>query len=244
MSNKGIGGHQSATSKTTSWITPPEIIQVLGPFDLDPCASTPQPWPCASQSYTEQDNGLALPWFGNVWMNPPYDRDEITNWLQRMSEYGKGIALVFARTDRVDYHDYIFPYAKALLFKQGRITFYTPAGTRARANGGAPNLFAAYNKQNAERLADSGIKGQLFYNAAPLIIVGVSPSWKTVVTMAMTQLEEADIEIIYEVVEKIAPDKCEANQHYRAKIRQQLQYHFTKIKRGYYGQVHKSNIQY
>jgi hypothetical protein len=30
----GIGGHQSAKMINDEWITPPEIIKALGPFDL------------------------------------------------------------------------------------------------------------------------------------------------------------------------------------------------------------------
>ena len=43
-----------------------------GPIDLDP-ASTPQANQLveARVFYTAQDNGLELPWFGNVYCNPP-----------------------------------------------------------------------------------------------------------------------------------------------------------------------------
>lgn len=232
---KGIGGHQSATSRTNSWITPQEIIQVLGPFDLDPCASTPQPWPCAKSQYTIAENGLLQPWFGRVFMNPPYSNDEIGSWLKLFKEHGNGISLVFARTDRANYHEYLLHHADAILFKKGRITFYTPAGTKARANGGASNIFVAFGDHNVQALGDSGIPGKLFFNQTPIIIVGVSPSWKSVVTMVMTQLNEATVSMVYDMVERIAPDKVDGNENWKAKIRQQLQYHFAKIKRGYYG---------
>lgn len=45
---------------------------------------------------------------------------------------------------------------------------------------------------------------------------------------------EADLSQIYDLVEQIAPDKTGQNQNYRAKIRQQLQYHFTRIAEGRY----------
>ena len=41
--NKGIGGHQSANMIKDEWITPPEIIYDLMPFDLDPCAPITPP---------------------------------------------------------------------------------------------------------------------------------------------------------------------------------------------------------
>jgi len=38
MSHNGIGSHQSARMMKSEWLTPPEIIQALGPFNLDPRA--------------------------------------------------------------------------------------------------------------------------------------------------------------------------------------------------------------
>lgn len=47
--------------KTNDWITPKWLIDALGPFDLDPCASTRQPWPCAKRSYMGwRQNGRIL----------------------------------------------------------------------------------------------------------------------------------------------------------------------------------------
>jgi hypothetical protein len=40
--------HHALAGGTDDWITPPGIIEALGPFDLDPCASVGQPWPCAT----------------------------------------------------------------------------------------------------------------------------------------------------------------------------------------------------
>lgn len=40
-----IGSHHSHKSGTVEWLTPPEIIAALGPFDLDPCAPIEQPYP-------------------------------------------------------------------------------------------------------------------------------------------------------------------------------------------------------
>ena len=30
-----MGAHQSHRAKTTTWLTPPHIIEAVGPFDLD-----------------------------------------------------------------------------------------------------------------------------------------------------------------------------------------------------------------
>ena len=69
----GIGSHTSPNrGKTNDWITPPHILERLGRFDLDPCESVTQPWPCAESGYTVLQNGLAHEWFGRVYCNPPY----------------------------------------------------------------------------------------------------------------------------------------------------------------------------
>jgi hypothetical protein len=60
----GIGSHESTVNEKDVWLTPPEIIEALGPFDLDPCAAINQPWPTAKNHFTLHDNGLVQPWGG------------------------------------------------------------------------------------------------------------------------------------------------------------------------------------
>jgi ParB family chromosome partitioning protein len=61
------------------WYTQPKYIEaarkVLGSIDLDPasCAEANQ-IVGADKYYTEQDNGLIQPWYGKVWLNPPYGK--------------------------------------------------------------------------------------------------------------------------------------------------------------------------
>ncbi|MDR0672754.1 MAG: phage N-6-adenine-methyltransferase [Zoogloeaceae bacterium] len=55
---------------THDWLTPPEILDALGEFDLDPCASEFQPWRTAKKQFTIRDNGLTREWEGRVWCNP------------------------------------------------------------------------------------------------------------------------------------------------------------------------------
>lgn len=62
----GLSGHQSARMKNDEWLTPPEIVSALGPFDLDPCSPVERPWPTAAQHFTVRDDGLAQAWHGRV----------------------------------------------------------------------------------------------------------------------------------------------------------------------------------
>lgn len=75
----GIGSHvdRSAHTSTDEWLTPPAIIDALGPFDLDPASPIERPWPTAARHYTIEDDGLAQPWAGMVWCNPPYGRETL-----------------------------------------------------------------------------------------------------------------------------------------------------------------------
>lgn len=154
---KGIGGHQRAyQGRTDEWLTPPEIIEALGPFDTDPCSPIKRPWPTAERHYTVDDDGLSKPWVGRVWLNPPYG-PETGKWLQKLAEHGDGIALIFARTETEMFHRWGWDKADAMLFLRGRLHFYTVAGERAKANAGGPSVLIAYGQSNAERLRSCGI---------------------------------------------------------------------------------------
>lgn len=59
-------GGDGATATTHDWLTPPEILAALGPFDMDPCASQYQPWRTAATQFTIEDDGLAREWAGRV----------------------------------------------------------------------------------------------------------------------------------------------------------------------------------
>ena len=148
------------------WLTPFEIVQALGPFDLDPCflPNGVRPWNTAAKHYSEIEDGLKQPWKGRVWLNPPYGR-ETTKWMKRMVEHGDGIALVFSRTDNRFFHDYIFPYAQSLFFTRGRISFCDRTGKQSTGSA-AGSVFVHYGKADINtwmRLIDIGIEGTVIY---------------------------------------------------------------------------------
>lgn len=236
--SKSIGGHQSTVGKTDTWFTPPHIIKALGDFDLDPCTHIDRPFDIAKINWTIEDDGLNKYWDPvlRIWMNPPYNRYLITPFLKKISEHKNGISLLFARTDRRDFHNYIFNYCDSILFLKGRLTFLDQNGIPAPANGGAPNMLVAYGERNVASLQDSGIEGKHVYvNSVPMIIVGTSPSWKSVIEIAIGRLNKTgEVKEVYEIVETIAPDKVNNNPNYKAKIRQVLQKYFVNVQRGVY----------
>jgi hypothetical protein len=153
-----IGSHQSANMLNDEWLTPPEIIRELGPFNLDPCAPVKRPWEMASYHYTELDMGLMKPWFGRVWLNPPYG-SQTGKWLKKLCDHGNGIALIFARTETEMFFSWVWKKADAVLFIKGRLFFHYVDGTKAKGNSGAPSVLVAYGENNASALQKSGIKG-------------------------------------------------------------------------------------
>lgn len=157
---QGMGGHHSAAMGKDEWLTPPEILKALGPFDLDPCAPITRPWDTAKRHYTMLDNGLTQPWEGRVWCNPPYGL-EADRWLARCAEHGNAIALIFARTETTMFCKRVWESAGAVLFLRGRLYFHHVNGERAAANAGAPSVLVAYGHENVLALARTEIAGHL-----------------------------------------------------------------------------------
>lgn len=99
---------------TPKWITDP-LSEAVDGFDLDP-ASGCEPDPIADVQYTEEDDGLEEPWFGTVWVNPPYSRWDNPRWAEKIWREAQEkrvkliIALVPANTSTDWWHNY---YARA-----------------------------------------------------------------------------------------------------------------------------------
>ncbi len=150
--NQNVGGGQ----RETRWLTPAPIVRALGHFDLDPCGAPGHT--LAAQTYQIDDgqDGLALPWHGRVWLNPPYGK-LTAPFLGRLADHGQGTALVFARTETRMFFDHVWPRADALLFLRGRVTFLNSAGIAADNSSGAPSCLIAYGAADAESLRISGL---------------------------------------------------------------------------------------
>jgi DNA N-6-adenine-methyltransferase (Dam) len=163
---RGIGGHHLPVNQTDVWLTPLWLLERLGgaeTFDLDPCAvEEPRPWPTAREHYALPQDGLALPWFGRVFLNPPYGGPPIVGpWMRRMASHGFGTALIFARTETALFVETCWkaPSATAVLFLHGRLFFCRQDGVAAAHNSGAPSVLIAYGEADASVLADMGDVG-------------------------------------------------------------------------------------
>lgn len=140
--SKGFG-YENPLGRTTEWYTPPEIFEALKiEFDLDPCSPGKDivPWIPAKTHYTIKDDGLAKPWFGRIWMNPPYGRG-VDLWLKKFVEHGNGVALLPVRTDTKGFHRFT---AKCDLIRllEGRIYYIQSDGQRGNRPAHASMLVA------------------------------------------------------------------------------------------------------
>lgn len=153
-----LGSHQRTIGKSQQHLTPKWLIDLLGPFDLDPCASNPRPWDCASTNWTER--GLDQPWFGRVWLNPPFNRYEVATWVQRLADHGNGICLLHARTE-TDWFTPVWREASGILFLSKRLKFCKEDGTEQPANSGAPAVLCSFGQSNLLSLIAVNSMGRL-----------------------------------------------------------------------------------
>lgn len=153
------GHHQPNEGLSNDWLTPPHIIEALGPFDLDPCASVDQPWATASTQWTQ--NGLDVPWTGFVWCNPPFG-PHVGKWLSRLAEHGNGIGLCAARTESRWFRDAVWNQATSILFLYSRPYFHHPiTGKKSTNNSGVPICLVGYGSEAYNRLSAGKLPGFL-----------------------------------------------------------------------------------
>jgi phage N-6-adenine-methyltransferase len=115
------------SSATCEWATPPDLFDWLDrqfSFTLDACASADNAKCC--HYFTRKENGLAQPWTGRVWCNPPYGR-VIGQWVQKAWESTQSgaaelvVCLVPARVDTSWWHEYCD--RGEVRFLRGRLRF-------------------------------------------------------------------------------------------------------------------------
>lgn len=238
-SARAMGSHQSAKPGTTTWLTPPALIEALGgaeSFDLDPCTIADRPWPTARRHVSMPDDGLAIDWDGRVWLNPPYTTGEVERWLRKLADHDQGTALIFARTETEAFHAHVWDRAAGLLFLQGRLHFHYPDGRRAPANAGAPSVLCAYGPDDLERLAESGIEGALvpLRFARFTLVAALETSWREVV-VEYVRRQDGPVELAALYRAFARHPKAKANRHWAAKLRQTLQRGpFKRVARGAY----------
>lgn len=122
------------SSDLEHWLTPPSfldlVVAALGGIDLDPCSNRAAVVPANSSCYVGEADGLLSPWFGRIFVNPPYG-DKIPLWCKRMHMVARQlrtslamIGLLPARVDTAWCQRYILESCDAWVMWSGRITFW------------------------------------------------------------------------------------------------------------------------
>jgi len=162
-----VAEHEPSIGLSDDWHTPNEIfIPLKDPngaplrFALDPCAPLDRTYYFvpADRFYTKEDDGLTQPWFGRVFMNPPFGcRRGHVPWLLKFFAHGDGIAICRAYTSSDWWHEVVIPNAQALLFPRGKTKFIRPNGVIGTAPGhGIALIGAGYICNNALRNSKLG----------------------------------------------------------------------------------------
>lgn len=146
---------QLYTSTSEEWYTPRDLLdriqECLKVIDIDPCS---EPWSVdrdfrvkAQHHFTKEMGGLDRPWFGKVFVNPPYGR-VLPKWVMKTylahdrGETSETILLVPARTETL-WFQYLWN-ATRLCFVRGRLSFESPEGIKWAA--GFPSVLAYYGQ--------------------------------------------------------------------------------------------------
>jgi ParB family chromosome partitioning protein len=147
------------------WYTPPEYIEaarlVMGGIDLDPAScEAAQATVKADRFFTKEQDGLAQPWHGRIWLNPPYSRELIGPFIAKLiADYQAGAvrqAVVLTNNDTETgwFHE-LAKAARVICFTKGRVHFTSPhtkadnprQGQAFTYLGDRPDAFAARFKE-------------------------------------------------------------------------------------------------
>ena len=134
------------------------VRRVLGGIDTDPCSNEGS-LVGARRSYTIDDNGLAHPWYGRVYVNPPYGRQIMWWMLKALLEIRLGHAteVIFLVPARVDtrWWEACAMQAQSICLPRGRRVF-----EGADAGAPFPVAFIYFGSREGQRRFDKIFEGE------------------------------------------------------------------------------------
>lgn len=133
-------------------------------FDLDVAAPPGGPWHVPARRYfTAEDDGLAQPWDGLVWCNPPYSR--FTPWAARFASHDR-MALMGLMLNSVKWLGPTLQASDAVALLPG-IRFQTPSDMPSPSFRQVVFVaFRGVGTEPAERLANADKYGAVLYGRA------------------------------------------------------------------------------
>jgi phage N-6-adenine-methyltransferase len=162
LTRSRVFNHRAQGSGNTEWFTPAKWIEaarsLMGSIDLDPAScEAANRTVRAARFYSRDDDGLTHEWAGRVWLNPPYSRDLIQPFAEKLiaelaaGRVSEAVALTHAYTDTTWFH-MLGEKAAAICFTRGRISFVRPDGKPAATPTQGQTVF--YLGPNAARFAE------------------------------------------------------------------------------------------
>lgn len=108
--------------------------------------------------YTKQDDGLSKEWFGRVFLNPPYSRPLVSQFMEKMAAHGNGIALIVPKLGTKMFRDIIYPHCSAIYILSERIKFYDENWVQQKSPI-CQSMLVAFGEDNKRTILNSGLKG-------------------------------------------------------------------------------------
>jgi len=154
--------HVANNSGENEWYTPPKYTEaakrVMGGIDLDPASnSVANEFVKADAFYTKEDDGLTKPWYGRVWLNPPYAQPLIAQFAEAVvvkfssAEFEQAVVLVNNATD-TKWLQSMMKECSAACFLEGRIRYLDKTGEPK--NSPIQGQVALYFGEDIQRFTD------------------------------------------------------------------------------------------
>jgi ParB family chromosome partitioning protein len=149
-------------SGNNEWYTPQKYIdaakEVMQAIDLDPASSEQaQKIIKAKKYFTMERNGLNQQWRGRIWLNPPFSRELISLFIDKLiggykdGKIKEAILLTHNFTDTSWFHT-AEQEAAALCFTRGRIKFIDEDGNHAQPTQGQCFFYYGDNAKKFEKV--------------------------------------------------------------------------------------------
>jgi hypothetical protein len=155
-----VNSNLPPNQRNDRWLTPLNVVQALGKFDLDPCGAPEHKLAANTYLLENENDGLSDEWFGRVWLNPPYGR-VMRKWVEKLVEHGTGTALIPVAAGTKLWQEVVFKEATAIHFYRHRIKFLRRDGLQDDMVSPQASALVAFGNLDANALALSDLPGVL-----------------------------------------------------------------------------------